>query len=160
MYIKTQFMQVWLISCRIITGAVTRDICLKRLPALFGPESFLTQIKEKYYFEKKSYEVPESKPLAPDADTIVNTVCEFYDGTYNDLVTTRRGVFNKPRNIAICLLRQLRGDELNRIKTMLQINTYSTVSSVIQKTSGLIKNDKKIRKEVQLLKAILTKGQM
>lgn len=132
----------------------------KRLPALFGPANFLTQIKEKYYFQKKSYEVPESKQLAPATDTIINAVCEFYDVTYDDLLTTRRGVFNKPRNIAIFLLRQLRGDELNCIKTMFQINTYSTVSSAIQKVSGLVKNDRKIRKEVRLIKAKLIKSQM
>jgi len=33
---------------------VTRLFSLKKLPSFFGPESFITGIKEKYYFKKKA----------------------------------------------------------------------------------------------------------
>lgn len=50
---------------------VTRLFPLKKLPSIFGPESFIAGIKEKYYFKKKRYEVPESKSLSPTSDTII-----------------------------------------------------------------------------------------
>jgi len=55
---------------------VTRLFSLKKLPSFFGPESFRTGIKEKYYFKKKSYEVPESKRLAPTSDSIISSVSD------------------------------------------------------------------------------------
>jgi len=88
---------------------VTRLFSLKKLPSFFGPESFITGIKEKYYFKKKSCEVPESKRMAPTSDSIISVVCEHYDVSFNELLITRRGIFNEPRNIAVYLLRQIRG---------------------------------------------------
>ena len=57
---------------------IKRFFSLKNLPSIFGPESFITQIKEEFYFKKKSFEVPESKTLAPDADMIIQEVCKYY----------------------------------------------------------------------------------
>ncbi len=37
---------------------IKRFFSLKHLPSLFGPENIITQIKETYYFEKKSREIP------------------------------------------------------------------------------------------------------
>ena len=65
---------------------VTRLFSLKKLPSFFGPESFITGIKEKYYFKKKSYEVPESKRLSPTFDSIISVVCEHYDVSFNELL--------------------------------------------------------------------------
>jgi chromosomal replication initiation ATPase DnaA len=35
--------------------------------------------------------------------------------SFNELLITRRGNFNGPRNIAVYLLRQIRGENLNNI---------------------------------------------
>ncbi|WDN88618.1 hypothetical protein BuS5_01586 [Desulfosarcina sp. BuS5] len=96
---------------------VIRLFFLKKFPSFFDPESFITGIKEKYYFKKKCYEVPESK-------------CEHYGVSFNELLITRRGVFNEPRNIAVYLLRQMRGENLNNIGELFNIKAYSTVSSI------------------------------
>ena len=71
---------------------------------------------------------------------------------------SRRGVFNKPRNVAIYLLRQIRGDDLNSIKKEFKINAYSTVSSIVQKISRFTKTDGKLGKEVRILKEEIIKG--
>ena len=139
---------------------VTLLFSKKNLPSLFGPKNFITQIKEKFYLNRNSYEVPESKRWAPTADVIIDAVCKYYNVAFNDLLISRRGVFNKPRNIAIYLLRQIRGDDLNSIKEIFRINTYSTVSSIVQKISRFIKTDRKIRKEVQVIKEKIIKGQI
>lgn len=139
---------------------VIRLFSKKNLPSLFGPESFITLIKERFYLKKARYEVPESKHLAPEPGIIISIVCEYFNVVFDDLLVSRRGVFNKPRNVAIYLLRQIRGDDLNSIKEVFHINTYSTVSSIVQKIACMTKTDKKLGKEIQTLKEKITKGQI
>ncbi len=62
----------------------------KNLPSLFGPESFITLIKERFYLKKARYEVPESKHLAPEPGLIISIVCEYYNVVYDDLLISRR----------------------------------------------------------------------
>jgi len=64
------------------------------------------------------------------------------------LLITRRGVFNEPRNIAVYLLRQVRGESLNNISELFNIKAYSTVSSILRRVSRLKKSDRKIKKQV------------
>ncbi len=139
---------------------VTNLFSKKNLPSIFGPESFITKIKEKYYFSKTDYEIPESKSLAPSPDDILSVICGYYNVSFNELLVTRRGVFNKPRNVAIYLLRNLRGDNLNDIKKIFKINAYSTVSSIIQSVSKLTKFDRKLRQQIEEIKNKISKGQM
>ncbi len=127
---------------------VTRLFSLKKLPSFFGPESFVTEIKEKYYFKKKSYEVPESKSLAPTSDSIISSVCDYYGVSANELLITRRGIFNEPRNIAVYLLRQIRGESLYSVGERFNIKAYSTVSSILRRVSKLKKYDGKISKRI------------
>jgi putative transposase len=138
---------------------VTRLFSLKKLPSFFGPESFITGIKEKYYFKKKNCEVPESKSLAPTSDTIISSVCEHYDVSFNELLITRRGTLNEPRNIAVYLLRQIRGEKLNKIGELFNIKAYSTVSSILRRVSSLKKYDKKIKKRIDKIQDSINKGQ-
>ena len=138
---------------------VARLFSLKKLPSFFGPESFITGIKEKYYFKKKCYEIPESKSLSPTSDTIISAVCEHYGVSFAELLITRRGVFNEPRNIAVYLLRQVRGESLNNISELFNIKAYSTVSSILRRVSRLKKSDRKIKKQVSEIQDSVTKGQ-
>ena len=140
---------------------VTNLFSKKNLPSIFGPENFIAQIKERFYFSKTDYEIPESKTLAPSADDIIAAICSYYNVAFNDLLVSRRGFFNKPRNVAIYLMRNIRGDNLNDIRSCFQINAYSTVSSVIQKVAKLNKSDRSIRQQVaEITNNISTKGQM
>lgn len=139
--------------------AVTRLFSSKKLPSLFGPESFLTGIKEKYYFQKKRYEVPESKSLFPTADTIIAAVCAQYGVGVAELRVARRGVFNEPRNVAVYLLRHIRGEKLNTIGTLLHINAYSTVSSILRRMARLDKTDRKTKKRIAAIQDRVNKGQ-
>ena len=134
------------------TAELTRLFSKRNLPSLFGPGDFINQIRERYYLKKNSYEVPESRRLAPEPEAIIGAVCQYYKVEFDDLLNTRRGVFNTPRNVAIYLLRHIRGDELNSIKELFQINTYSTVSSNVQKIAHLKTTDKKTRKDIQAIK--------
>ena len=141
------------------SGEVTKLFSLKKLPSFFGPESFITEMKEKYYFKKKSYEVPESKRLAPASDSIISSVCENYGVTFSELMVTRRGIFNEPRNIAVYLLRQIRGESLNNIGKLFNIKAYSTVSSILRRVSKLKKYDRKIKSRIEKIQDSINKGQ-
>ena len=139
---------------------VKKLFSLKNMPPLFGPESFITGIKEKYYFKKKSYEVPESKSMAPSPDLIISAVCAHYNVSVNELILTKRGIFNEPRNIAVYLIRHIGGESLNNIGKLFNIKTYSTVSSIIQRVSRLKKSDRKIRKQLANIQDNINKGLM
>jgi putative transposase len=67
---------------------VTRLFSKKNLPSLFGPESFVTHIRENFYLKKKRYEVPDSKSLAPAVDVIISAVCKYYGVTFDDLLVS------------------------------------------------------------------------
>lgn len=138
---------------------VIKLFSLKKLPSFFGPESFITEMKEKYYFKKKSYEVPESKSLAPASDSIISSVCENYGVTFSELMVTRRGIFNEPRNIAVYLLRQIRGESLINIGKLFNIKAYSTVSSILRRVSKLKKYDRKIKSRIEKIQDSIIKGQ-
>lgn len=138
---------------------VTRLFSLKKLPSFFGPESFITDLKEKYYFKKKSYEVPESKSLSPTSDSIISAVCEYYSVSFNELLITRRGNFNEPRNVAVYLLRQIGGENLNTIGEQFNIKAYSTVSSILRRITKLKKYDRKIKNRLMTIRDNIHKGQ-
>jgi len=50
------------------------------------------------------------------------------------------GLSNQPGNVAIYLLRTLRGDTLGEIGREFNMNRYSSVSSVVQRMSAKISN--------------------
>ena len=86
-------------------------------------------------------------------------MCEHYEVAFDELLKTRRGKFNEPRNIAVYLLRHIRGENLNNISTLLNIKTYSTVSSIIRRVSDLKKCNRRIRKEIESIQDSINKGQ-
>ncbi len=138
---------------------VVRIFSSKKLPSFFGSESFITEIKEKYYLNKKSYEVPESKKLAPSSKFIISYVCKNYGISFGELRKTRRGVFNEPRNIVIYLLRHIRGESLKQIGERFNIKSYSTVSSVIQSVAKLKKSNRNINKKIRNIMDGIRNGQ-
>lgn len=139
---------------------VKRFFSLKNLPSVFGPDSFITKIREEFYFKKKSREIPESKQLAPPPEAVVNIVCRYYQVTHDDLRVTRRGWFNRPRNIAIYLIRMLCSKKLMEISELFAMNTYGAVSHVINNVDRLRKKDRTIRKDIDFIKNEIIKAQI
>ncbi len=86
-------------------------------------------------------------------------MCEHYGISLNELLITRRGILNEPRNIAVYLLRQIRGEKLNKIGELFNIKAYSTVSSRLRRVSRLKKYDKKIKKRIGKIQDSINKGQ-
>jgi hypothetical protein len=86
----------------------------KNIPAVLGNDSFIDKIRKKYFKEKQHQEVPESKALAPDIQTIKRAVCKTCKVKPEDLLISKRGTTNVDRNVAIYLIRQYAGEKLER----------------------------------------------
>jgi hypothetical protein len=131
----------------------------KNLPIMMGSKHFMDKVKEMFFPNKRHEDVPESRSLAPEVNKIIKEVCKFYNVKNQELFTSRRGSFNEPRNVAIYLIRNLRGETLKGVGEVFGINRNSTVSSVVVRLNSEIKKNKKIKKRVEDLKAILVKSQ-
>ncbi len=91
---------------------INRIFGRKNLPSALGSKNFLDWVKGSFFSRKRHKEVPESKSLSPDAERIKEEVCRSYGVERVALHRSRRGISNEPRNVAIYLLRALRGDNL------------------------------------------------
>ena len=131
----------------------------RKLPSFLGTESFVGWVKDKFFNEKTHQEVPESKSLAPDREKIRQVVCKTYGVNEEDLFKVKRGIFNEPRNVAIYLTRQLRGEGLVEICRDYNLKKYSSASSVIERVRERISKDRRFKKRIDLLIAMATKSQ-
>ena len=77
----------------------------------------------------------------------------------DDLIRSRRGYFNEPRNVAIYLMRRLRGDTLKVVGEVFGINKNSTVSSSVHKVKHEMRRGKSIRLRIEELIKILSNSQ-
>lgn len=130
-----------------------------RLPPILGSDRFIKWVKKHFFNDKQNSEIPESKSLAPSIEEIKTAICKFYSINEEDLLISKRGSANVPRNIAIYLARRLRGDNLDTIAKAFNIRAYSSVSSVVNRTRILLSKDRKLRKACEQINRNLTKGQ-
>ncbi len=119
----------------------------------------MNKIKELFFAEKKHEEVPESRYLAPDIDKIIEEVCQFYNIKKDVLFSSRRGFFNEPRNVAIYLIRRLRGGTLKEVGKIFGIEKNSSVSSVVERLRLEIVSNKNLNKRIESLRNKLLKSQ-
>lgn len=138
---------------------INRIFGRRNRPTVIGRTSFIDKVKEKFFEKKTHEEIPESKSLAPDINRIIEEVCKFYDVNANDLLISRRGYFNEPRNVAIYLIRHLRGDKLKDAGEFFGISKNSTVSSIDRRLKGEMLKNKRLTKTVEKIKITLSKGQ-
>lgn len=128
-------------------------------PSVLGSEDFENRITHRFYPRKIDEEVPQSKELAPEAGWIRKGVCGFYGIGEEELMKSRRGVINEPRNVAIYLTRQLRGDCLSQIGEHFRMRKYSSVSSVVERIKQRMGEDRELRSRIERLISRLTKSQ-
>jgi REP element-mobilizing transposase RayT len=131
----------------------------KKWPAFLGSDHFVNILKEKFFLKKLDDEVPQVIELAPEMSRIIKLVCQHYQLREDDMLRSKRGCFNEPRNVAIYLTRRLRNDTLKQIGEQFGIKKYSSVSSVIERTKSLISEDRKLKKKVKNLLLQLSKSQ-
>jgi len=138
-----------------------RVMNLKKTPSVLGDNPFVDRIKESFFMKKRHVEVPESKRLAPDGERIIEAVCGFYKMDRANLLESKRGTVNEARNMAMYLFRHLRGDALTKIGKAFDIESYSTVSSVIERFKIRMNSDRELSRKVSTLrKRIMSQGRI
>jgi len=141
-----------------IPEEINQILVRKKLPTAIGSKRFVDKIKEMFFSNKTHEEIPESKFLAPDVDKIVEEVCKYYKVPGDDILVSKRGHFNEPRNVAIYLIRSIRNDTLKGVGKAFGIDKNSTVGSVVERVKREMEKDNKISKRVKDLKDILGKS--
>ena len=111
----------------------------KNLPSTLGSDVFLEWVRRTFSGEKRHSEVPESRTLAPNVERIKAVVCQSYNVEARALTVTRRGITNEPRNMAIYLMRHLRGDSLEDIGREFKVTKYSSISSVVERMKARLR---------------------
>ena len=130
-----------------------------RVPPVLGDERFMKRVKERFFNKKTDKEVPQSKSLAPSLAEIRNAVCKFYGIDEKALLVSKRGVANEPRKIAIYLARRISRENLDEIAKAFNVGTYSSVSSVVNRTGSQLRTESRLRKSYQQIYASLNMSQ-
>ena len=97
--------------------------------------------------------------MAPDADKVVAAVCDFYQVSSKELLFSKRGSENLPRDVAIYLVRRLCRMTLPEVGSEFGIGNYSTVSSAIQRVKSRTEGGKQLGQELDGIAKKVTKGQ-
>lgn len=131
-----------------------------RWPTVWGGSDFIDWVKGKFFKQRIHKDIPDSIELAPDIGAIIGEVCDDYGIGEEELKKSRRGRTNEPRDVAIYLIRMLRGDTLEEIGQAFSLNRFSSVSSIFQKMKVRLKKDKLLHQKVENIEIkILKKGQ-
>ncbi len=142
-----------------IPEEINKILSRRNLPPVLGSKRFIDNVKDLFFSDKSHEEIPEAKILAPDAEKILEVVGKFYKVGMDDLLRSRRGYFNEPRNVAIYLTRRLRGDTLKFVGEVFGINKNSTVSSSIDRVKYEMRRDKGVSLRVEKLIKSLSNSQ-
>lgn len=142
-----------------IPEEINRILGAGKWPAVLGKESFIDWVKDTFFLQKRHVEVPESKTLAPDMERIKSTVCRMYNIKEEDLLFSKRGMTNEPRNVAIYLAKRVMGSKLEEIGQEFGITKYSSVSTVIERTRQKASTDRAFKKRIERLKMDLIVSQ-
>jgi len=114
----------------------------KNMPSILGSDKFIKWVKERFAKKKKEKEIPESKKLCPEVIDIKKAVCNYYKTEDADLLKSRRGVENEARDLAIYMLRFIRGERLTIIGQEFNLNNYSSVSPAIERIKRKLESNK------------------
>jgi REP element-mobilizing transposase RayT len=138
---------------------ITHFYSRKAQPSILGDEGFSAAIRKRYFRWRPHAEIPETKTLLPPIADIKETVANSYHVPSEALLTSRRGIVNEPRNIALYLARRCTGKKLEEIGREFNIDNYSTVSSAICSVRRQLKSNRPLQKRVDQIRNKMNKGQ-
>ncbi len=131
----------------------------KNLPSILGDEDFKEWIKDKFKNLRFNREIPESKALALNSETIRKLVCEAFGVENEMLLKMKRGTENPARDVAVYLQRKYCGQTLAMLGKDYGMDNYSTVSSAFERVKAKMLKDRKTRKMIAKIEKSLNKGQ-
>lgn len=130
---------------------IERFYGLKNLPSILGTDAFKEWVSEKFDQFCFHKEIPESKQLAPSPERIIDEVCNYFKIEKEELLSSRRGTENLPRDIAIYMVRYMCRDTLTEIGRHFGVKNYSTVSSAVGRVKERRKKDRVVLKHLQVI---------
>ena len=128
-------------------------------PVFLGDEDFWKWLRERFYKTKRNPEVPGSLSLAPKMEEIRKVVCSYFGIEEAELLKSRRGKDNEPRDLTIYLIRRLRQESLSRLAEEFGLKGYSSVSSIIVKMEKRLEKDNQLRCRLEEIRHTILKGQ-
>lgn len=128
-------------------------------PVILGSERFIQWVKEKFFPRIYHPEIPDSRVLAPDVETIKEVVCKEYGIHMGALLKAQRGRFNEPRSVAIYLMRELRHATLDEICVTFGMGKYSSASSAVIRLKAQMAQDRRLRERIEGIVNKLNKSQ-
>ena len=132
-----------------------RILSLKKLPSILGDNQFINTLKARFFEKKRHVEVPESKRLAPSIDQIKSAICQYYTIDSEQLYQAKRANFNEARAMGLYFSRHLRGDSLKRIGERFEIESYSTVSSIIERFKSRLHSDRSLARRTDRVRQLI-----
>lgn len=136
---------------------IRRFFGARNIPAVLGSDGFIKWVRDRFSDQLAHEEVPESKLLLPGIEEVAGSVCAVYGVEPTVLLESKRRIANEPRNMAIYLSRRLCGATLREIRDRFNLNSDSSVGSVIERMTLLESKNNKVRKSIGLVKANLNK---
>ena len=138
---------------------IERFYSQKNLPSILGSAMFKEKMGNKFAQLRFQREVPASRELAPTPEKIIDLTCAHFRVRKNELLRSRRGTENLPRDIAIWLVRQKCRKTLAETGSHFAIEKYSTVSSAIERIKARKIHDRQLRHHLQALEKMISKSQ-
>lgn len=130
----------------------------KKLPSFIGSENFVDWVKKKFYKPDDKKRI-QTTSFAPSTKKIIQGVCNYFDVDEDEILVSKRGMLNTPRNIAIYLVRKIRRETHLEISGYFKINSFSSVSSAINRFEKRIKTDVELKNIVEEIKSQIINSQ-
>ena len=135
-------------------GEIIQHYSKKNMPPILGSKKFIKWVKDRFPKKKKGKKIPVSKNLCPKITDIKKAVCNHYKIENADLLKSRRGIENEARDVAIYMLRVLRGERLTIIGREFNLNNYSAVSTAIKRIRRKTESTKFKKRYQQIIETI------
>ena len=132
---------------------------LKNLSSIFGSTEFINKIKNTFKYLREQKDIPEIRILFADFEVIIASVCNLRQVDRSEILTSRRGVGNISRDMAIYLMRLHSHKTLHQIGAYFNIDNYSTVSTAISRFKKGMEKDRKLRHEIDKINVFIAEGQ-
>lgn len=130
-----------------------------RAHPILGTERFRGWLRRRHARKAADREIPERRYLALPLDACVQAVARTYGVAEGVLRTSRRGVTNLARQVAMYVCREIGGYSHRAIATRLRAGSYSTVSSVCALLTRRLADDRDLQRQLARIRHQLEYGQ-
>jgi REP element-mobilizing transposase RayT len=122
---------------------------------ILGTETFTARLRARRHRQHSDREVPERRHLAVPLEACLRAVARAYGVPEDRLEHSRRGVTNRPRQVAMYVCREVGGYSHREIAERLRAGSYSTVSSVCAVLKAGLAEDRDLQRQLGRIRGAL-----